>query len=84
MSERTPESLTRLERNWLKRRHCAWCEAPTHVNACYSTQGTMSVRGKAVKFPAACTEEQLNERRGRWLAESYKPRTKKHPQEHTP
>lgn len=40
--ERAPESLTSLERAWLKRRRCAWCEAPTHINRCYATVGEMS------------------------------------------
>lgn len=77
---RTPESLTRLERAWLKRRACAWCEAPTHVNACYAMQGSMRVgpRGdrSTFKFPPQCTDAELNERRGRWLAEAYKPRAR--------
>ena len=62
LEPRTPESLTRLERAWLKRRYCAWCEAPVHVNACYSMYGKH------------CSDRHLNARRGRWLAEDYRPR----------
>lgn len=64
MSGRTPESLTRLEKAWLKRRYCAWCEAPTTLNTCFAMYGEK------------CTADMLNERRGRWLAESYRPRTR--------
>ena len=58
---RTPESLTGLERRWLKVRGCGWCDAPGHRNTCHAMYG------------AKCTAKQLNERRARWLRD-YKPR----------
>ena len=59
---RTPESLSRLEKSWLRRRYCGWCEAPVDTNTCFCMYGDK------------CTDKMLNERRGRWLAEDYKPR----------
>ena len=54
------ETLTRLEKAWLKRRVCWLCEMRLDRNAC----GSMGAR---------CTTEQHDARRGKALA-SYKPR----------
>ena len=62
LAERTPESLTSLERRWLKVRGCGWCDAPGHKNTCYAMYGEK------------CTDAQLNGRRARWLKD-YKPRS---------
>lgn len=36
---RTVASLTRLERKWLNRRHCGFCEAPLIGAHCYAHSG---------------------------------------------
>lgn len=68
---RTPESLTKLERNWLKRQACGWCEAPAHTNTCYA------MVDPTMDLPPRCTDEELNIRREKWLSEGYKPRKPK-------
>jgi len=37
--KRTVASLTRLERKWLKVRHCSFCEAPMLGSYCYAYSG---------------------------------------------
>lgn len=69
---RSPESLTPLERRWLRARSCAWCDAPVHVNACYAMIGEFSPDPEATQ----CSAEMLNGRRGWWLAAGYKPRNR--------
>jgi hypothetical protein len=39
MGERTVASLSRLEKAWLRRRHCAFCEAPLLGSLCYAHSG---------------------------------------------
>jgi hypothetical protein len=36
---RTVESLSRLERQWCKRRYCGFCEAPLLGSLCYAHSG---------------------------------------------
>lgn len=75
---RTLASLSRLEKQWLKRKHCAWCEAPCLGKSCYSHSGMHElpviegVRDEPVMVDLGppCN---MDERRAQWL-KSYKPR----------
>ena len=58
---RTLESLSRLERKWLRRRFCGWCEISCLATKC----------GARSDLTPSCD---MDERRAKWL-ESYKPRT---------
>jgi hypothetical protein len=70
---RSVESLTKLERNWLKRRECGWCEAQLHSNTCYAMTGSVEINGRTLRFGGACSVEDRDYRRGIALA-TYKPR----------
>ncbi len=39
---RPVDSLTRLERKWLKRRYCGFCEASLVGNSCYAMRGAFA------------------------------------------
>ena len=75
---RTLESLTRLERNWLKRRFCGFCETSCLAKRCGAMSGphvlppVEGVRDKpeTVDLGQPCD---MDIRRSVWLA-SYKPR----------
>jgi hypothetical protein len=72
---RSLESLTRLERRWLKRRECGLCEAPLHRNTCYAMTGSLTINGRKVNLGPQCSIEKHDQRRGNALA-SYRPRGK--------
>jgi hypothetical protein len=78
---RTLESLTRLEKRWLKGRFCRFCDAPCLGSLCYAYSGEYvlpvidGVRDKeeTVDLGPACN---MDEMRASWLAH-YKPRPAK-------
>ena len=77
--KRTVASLSRLERQWLKRRVCGFCEAPMLGKLCYAPSGEHElpviegVRDKPeiVDLGPPCD---MDENRAKALAH-YKPRT---------
>lgn len=76
--ERTIESLTRLERQWLKRRRCSVCEAPALGQHCYALSGTYTLpivdgvrdQEEEIDLGPPCN---MDERRGEALKQ-YNPR----------
>lgn len=76
---RTIASLSKLERAWLKRRFCGWCEAPALGSHCYAQSGNHvlpvieGVRDKpeTIDLGPPCD---MDQRRAEAL-ELYKPRT---------
>lgn len=76
--KRTIASLTRLEKQWLKRRYCGFCDASALGSMCYAYSGEYAlpivdgVRDKeeVVDLGPPCD---MDERRAHWLT-FYKPR----------
>lgn len=76
---RTLESLTRLERKWLSRRYCGWCEQSALAKRCGAMCGPYTLpviegvrdQEEVVNLGDPCD---MDERREHAL-KSYKPRT---------
>lgn len=79
MSEqRTIASLTRLEKNWLRNKHCGFCETSCLGDTCFAYSGSHVLpviegvrdQEEVVDLGPPCN---MDEKRAGWL-KSYKPR----------
>lgn len=82
LAARPVSSLTRLEKQWCKRRHCGFCEASLLGQQCYAMSGKYVLpamqgvrsRAKTIELGPPCN---MDQRRAQAL-QHYKPRAKAH------